>query len=64
MSETLRRVGATADLKWIKRENNQRADDLTNEEFGAFNEELRRRVTPDNCKWEVLGDLLPESEQL
>lgn len=64
VSETLRRVGATADLKWIKRENNQRADDLTNEEFGAFNEELRRRVTPDNCKWEVLGDLLPESEQL
>ena len=63
-SETLRKKGATADLRWIRREDNQRADDLTNEEFVAFESWRRRRIAEENCKWEVLGELLPESKQL
>lgn len=63
-SETLRKKGATADLRWIRREDNQRADDLTNEEFVAFESWRRRRIAEENCKWEVVGELLPESEQL
>ena len=63
-SETLRKKGATADLKWIRRDDNQKADDLTNENFKAFEEKKRIKVTKENCKWEVLGELLPESEEL
>lgn len=64
VGETLRKRSATADLKWVRRDDNQRADDLTNEEFKEFCEERRVRVTRENCKWEVLDELLPESEQL
>ena len=64
VSETLRSLGATADLKWVRRDENQRADDLTNQDYHAFDEKKRIRVTPDNCKWMVLGELLPESEEL
>ena len=64
VSETLKKRGATADLKWIKREENQEADDLTNEDFGKFSETLRRRITKETCPWEVLDELLPESEAL
>lgn len=64
MSETLRSEDATAGLTWIKREENQLADDLTNEEFGKFDEKKRVIVTEEKCKWVVLGELLPESEEL
>ena len=64
VNETLRSLNATADLKWIRREENQRADDLTNQDYRAFDETKRVRVTPENCKWTVLDELLPESEEL
>lgn len=59
VSETLRSLGATADLKWIRREENQRADGLTNQDCHAFEMENRIRVTAENCKWVVLEELLP-----
>ena len=64
VSETLRCLGATADLKWIRRDENQRADDLTNQDYHAFEMSKRIRVTKENCRWVVLGELLPESEEL
>eukprot|EP00438_Fugacium_kawagutii_P035385 Skav201844 [mRNA] locus=scaffold484:280511:282334:- [translate_table: standard] len=64
MSETLRSEEATAGLTWIRREDNQKADDLTNMEFKHFSEERRIRVTEEKCEWLVLKDLLPKSEEL
>ena len=62
--ETLRETGSTASLQWVRRDENQLADDLTNEEFGKFNMDLRVRVTEDNCRWLVLDELLVESREL
>lgn len=64
MSETLRSEDAMASLTWIRREENQLADDLTNNKFDSFSEEKRKKVTEANCKWLVLGELLPKSEAL
>eukprot|EP00435_Cladocopium_sp_Y103_P030315 s433_g7.t1 len=64
VSETLRSLETTADLRWIKREDNQRADDLTNQDYHAFDLGKRIRVTEENCKWVVLGELLPESQRI
>ena len=61
--ETLREKEMTASLHWVRRDENQLADDLTNEEFGKFDEEKRVRVTKQNCEWKVLGGLLKESNQ-
>eukprot|EP00435_Cladocopium_sp_Y103_P063578 s369_g25.t1 len=64
VSETLRELEATADLRWIRRDENQRADDLTNQDYHAFDLKRRVRVTEENCKWVVLDELLPESDKL
>eukprot|EP00438_Fugacium_kawagutii_P006593 Skav203067 [mRNA] locus=scaffold4669:169860:170702:- [translate_table: standard] len=63
-SETLRRLDTSADLTWVRRDDNQEADDLTNEKFDRFSEDLRVRVTKENCKWIAMDDLLPKSEEL
>lgn len=64
MGETLRQRDSSADLIWIRRDENQAADDLTNEEYGKFNMDNRVRVTKENCGWLVLDKLLPKSEAL
>eukprot|EP00438_Fugacium_kawagutii_P016035 Skav225114 [mRNA] locus=scaffold1459:76340:77299:+ [translate_table: standard] len=64
MGETLRLSDATADLIWVRRDENQEADDLTNEEFKKFAMEKRILVTEENCRWVVLDKLLPMSERL
>ena len=50
MSETLKKRGSTADLKWIRREDSQTADDLTNEDFSRFSCNLRMRITEDRYR--------------
>ena len=62
--ETLRESGTMATLHWVRRDDNQLADDLSNEEFGKFELERRIRVTKENCKWKVLDELLKESKEL
>ena len=64
LNEVLRTEGITATLSWIRRDENQLADDLTNEEFSKFDMEMRVRVTRDNLEWLVLEELLPESNEL
>ena len=64
VAETLRATDSGAELIWVRREDNQLADDLTNEEFAKFDSLRRIRVTRDNCKWVVLDKLLPRSKEL
>ena len=49
---------------WVRRDDNQGADDLTNLEFSKFDLGRRREVTEKDLKWIVMDDLLKESEVL
>ena len=64
ISEVLRAKNAFASLRWIRRDENQRADDLTNEEFGHFNMDKRITVDKRKVKWLVLDSLLEQSQEL
>lgn len=48
----------------MRRDDNQGADDLTNENFQDFNMELREDVKSEEVKWLVLDELLKEGKTL
>ena len=64
LNEVLRQGGVTASLVWVRRDENQLADDLTTEEFGKFDASKRIQVNEENLRWLVLEELLPESNKL
>ena len=64
VSEMMRKKNAMVDLLWIKRDLNQDADDLTNEEFGNFSEENRVYLKDGKIQWEVMDDLLSSGMEL
>ena len=64
LSEMMKVRDLSATLRWVKREDNQEADDLTNEEFEKFQPEKRRHVKSCNIHWLVLDKLMKESSSL
>lgn len=63
-SDMMRKKNFIACLSWVRRDDNQGADDLTNENFQDFNMELRENVKSEDVKWLVLDDLLKEGKIL
>ena len=51
-------------LTWVKRDDNQGADDLTNEVFTKFSGDLRVDRKEEDIKWRVLDGLLEASKAL
>jgi hypothetical protein len=64
LSEQLRSRGLVMDLKWLKRECNQEADDLSNMETGAFCPSLELQVVPARLPWLALPSVLEASQML
>ena len=64
LSEQLRKRRAILDLSWIPRDDNQFADQLTNEDFSAFQEHLRIPVRLRDIQWLVLPQLMEASGKL
>ena len=62
--ELMRNRDGMATLTWIRRDENQHADDLTNNELGNFSDEKRRRPWDDGSKWLVLDELEEDSRSL
>ena len=58
LSESLRLGSIFLDLRWVPRERNQWADDLTNGEFGRFPADKRQELDAHTMQWHVLGRLL------
>ncbi|MFN9939404.1 MAG: hypothetical protein ACK56I_08005, partial [bacterium] len=55
-TEQLRRRGWALELTWVRRDLNQLADDLTNEKWGDFNQNLRFNVPLAELPWIILND--------
>eukprot|EP00438_Fugacium_kawagutii_P015275 Skav202445 [mRNA] locus=C8853232:125:448:- [translate_table: standard] len=64
VSEMLRQSGGYATLNWVRREENQEADDLTNEEFTKFDMANRVELKPVDIKWIVMDQLVEDSAVL
>ena len=45
-------------LHWLRRDDNQLADDLTNEKFDAFDKEFRIPLKGEDMKWRILDKLM------
>ena len=64
VAETLRRYDAYATLTWVRRDGNELADALTNEDFSAFEPQRRELVGENHFQWFVMDELLRGSEEL
>ena len=64
LSELMHQRQLQVDLTWVRRDDNQGADDLTNLEFSKFDLSRRREITERDLEWIVMDDLLKESEAL
>ena len=64
VAETLRRCDAFATLTWVRRDGNELADALTNEDFSAFDHQRREAVEEGGLQWHVMDELLRGSEVL
>ena len=64
LSEMMKAHNLTATLKWVRREDNQAADDLRVEEFGKFDAKRRRHLKSCDVQWLVLDKLMEESSAL
>lgn len=62
MSEELEGKKCELDLEWVRRDDNQDADALTNQEYGAFDANLRVRVDGPGLQWRVLHKVLKSSD--
>ena len=45
-------------LRWLRRDDNQLADDLTNEKFDAFDMDSRMPLKGEDMKWRILDKLM------
>ena len=64
MSEELRAKKVSATLEWVRRDENQAADDLTNMEFGKFDSSKRCTLSSEEMRWRVLDGLMSQSQLL
>jgi len=62
LSETLRRGNCLLSLDWVRRDNNELADDLTNLVFDKFEMKSRVRWKPEAQEWHVLNQFLEHSK--
>jgi hypothetical protein len=58
IAEELDRKSCELELSWLRREENQLADDLTNEKFESFDSQLRVPLKGRELRWRVLDELL------
>lgn len=56
--------GISLDLAWVRRDKNEEADALTNDDFSGFKEENRIRIDLKNHRWRVLRELMEEGLRL
>jgi hypothetical protein len=64
LAEISRQNAIQLHLRWVPRDSNQEADDLTNQKFGAFNPELRVECVPAKIDWLVLPRIMCQSQRL
>ena len=64
VAETLRRHDAYATLTWVRRDGNELADALTNEDFSSFSLQHREDLGKEPFRWFVMDELLKGSEKL
>ena len=58
LAEELSAKNCELQLQWIRRDLNQLADDLTNENFASFDPNFRVDLKGEALEWRVLGRLL------
>ena len=58
LAEELSAKNCELQLQWIRRDLNQLADDLTNENFASFDPNFRIDLKGEALEWRVLGRLL------
>ena len=64
LAEEMRAIDLRLDLIWVKREENEDADSLTNEDFEKFEEEMRVKIDEKQVQWRILDRLYERSSQL
>ena len=64
LSETLRVMKTSLNLRWRKRDENIEADQLTNLDFSSFKESLRIPIRPGEMEWLVFDKLQAPAEEL
>eukprot|EP00435_Cladocopium_sp_Y103_P055789 s679_g18.t1 len=64
LAEELRSKDAKMDLEWVGRDDNTKADDLSNGRIEEFSPELRVEVDARDIGWKVLERLQKRSEEL
>ena len=64
MAEFLRHTSIQLHLRWVPRESNTEADDLTNQKFDAFDKDLRVPVVGADLPWLVLPRIMQQSHRL
>eukprot|EP00435_Cladocopium_sp_Y103_P043344 s193_g12.t1 len=62
LAETLRLGKCSLMLDWLKRDDNQLADDLTNLKFDKFDAGARVRWKPHEQKWQVLSKFMEHAK--
>ena len=60
-AEELSAKNCELQLQWIRRDLNQLADDLTNENFASFDPEFRVKLEGSSLEWRILDRLLEHS---
>ena len=61
LAEELSAKNCELQLQWIRRDLNQLADDLANENFASFSPDFRVALEGEKLEWRVLGRLLEHS---
>jgi hypothetical protein len=64
LSEQLRCRDAEMHLKWIPRDLNQEADDLSNLKFDSFSESRRIHFRVNEIPWKVFTELITASREM
>ena len=64
LASQLDRLGMQLQLRWLPRNQNEEADDLTNERFSDFREENRVHVDFEKLEFLVMGDLMKLAGEL
>ena len=62
LAEELASRNCDLQLQWIRRDLNQLADDLTNENFASFDPAFRIPLRGEELEWKILGKLLGHAE--
>ena len=64
LAEELRCLNMRLDLEWLRREENEQADALSNGDWSLFNPELRESFDERGVKWRILGEVQKRGEDL